>query len=272
MSDSLTIAMIRDVFWEADGARRLWSRLVRAREDGAGLAVLPELPLNAWCPARREPRDEDAEPAEGERHRALAEAARASGVAVLGGAIVRGADGRRRNTALLFDAEGTCVGRYEKLHLPDEPGFWETCHYEPADTPPAVVEACGFRLGIQLCSDVNRPAGSHLLGALGAEAILAPRATEGATFDRWRLMLRANAMASATYVLSVTRPAPEDGVPLGGPSIAIGPDGEVLLETYAEVATVTLHRAALQRARRDYPGYLPVRADLYAKGWASVTP
>lgn len=267
----LTVALIRDVF--SDGSGRLQARLREARDRGAALVVLPELPLNDWCPAHRGVRDEDAEDEGGPRQQALAEAARGAGIAVLGGAIVRDGQGRRHNTALLYDAAGACLAAYRKLHLPDEPGFWEADHYAPGDEPPRVVALDGFPLGIQLCSDVNRPEGSHLLGALGAEAILAPRATEAGTFERWRLMLRANAIASCAYVLSVTRPAPEHGVPLGGPSIAIDPNGTVLVETEDAIATVTLARAAVAEARRAYPGYLAVRSDIYAAAWtAAATP
>jgi predicted amidohydrolase len=125
-------------------------------------------------------------------------------------------------------------------------------------------------VGVQVCSDVNRPEGSHLLGALGAEAILAPRATESRTWPRWRLVLQANALTTAAYVLSVNRPGPEDGVPIGGPSVVVAPDGEVLLETTDPVAVATLERDVVRRARAEYPGYMPVRAGLYAAGWAAA--
>lgn len=265
----LTVALVRDVFPSATTG--LTARLREARGRGASLAMLPEMPLNEWCPALPEPRDQDAEAPDGPRHRAMADAARDAGIALLGGVILRDGQGRRRNRSLLFDESGACVATYEKLHLPDEPGFWETRHYEPATDPPRVASLHGFPLGIQVCSDVNRPQGTHLLAAMGAEAILAPRATEAGTFDRWRLMLRANAMAACAYVLSVPRPTPEHDVPLGGPSIAIDPNGTVLLETEDAVAVVTLDRAVVARARKAYPGYLAVRADVYAAGWAAAS-
>jgi len=68
-------------------------------------------------------------------------------------------------------------------------------------------------------------------------------------------------------VLSVTRPRPEHGVPLGGPSFVAGPDGEVLLETDDPLAIVTLERDAVLQARQGYPGYLAVRPELYAAAW-----
>jgi predicted amidohydrolase len=273
MTDAaLKVALVRDVFVGPGAARRLEERLAEARAAGAELALLPELPLNAWCGALRQPRDEDAEPAGGSRHQSMAAAARAAGIGLIGGAIVRDGSGQRFNTALVFDREGRLVSSYRKLHLPEEEGFWETSHYEPGSAPPEVVESFGLPIGIEICSDVNRPELAHALAGAGAFAIFAPRATEAATFDRWRLVLRATALTCAAWVLSVPRPAPEDGVPLGGPSIAISPDGEVLVESTERLSTVTLERAAVERARRGYPGYLAVRSDVYARAWQGVPP
>lgn len=271
MADTLTVALISDVFFSAHGEQRLRARLAEARALGAELAVLPELPLNPWAPATAVARDDDAEPPDGVRSRVQAAAAAEAGIGVVGGAIVRDpASGRRHNTALVFDGAGKLVARYRKIHLPDEEGFREPCHYEPGDRAADVIGDFALPIGIQLCSDINRPEGSHVLGAGGAAAILNPRATEADTFERWKLVFRANALTSATYVLSVNRPAPEQGVPLGGPSVAVGPDGEVLVESTDPVVAVSLQRAAIEAARARYPGYLAIRSDVYAESWSRL--
>jgi N-carbamoylputrescine amidase len=267
----LTVALISEVFWEADGAVRLKERLAEVAGRGADLAVLPELPLNAWRPSTKEARDEDAEGMDGERARAQAEAAAEARIGLVGGIIHRDPEsGRRTSRALILDAGGTVVATYEKLHLPEEPGFWETSHYEPGAEPPRAIDAFGVPFGVQLCSDINRPEGCHLLGALGAMAVLAPRATEERTYQRWKPVFRANAQTSCAYVLSVNRPHPEDGVLIGGPTVAYDPNGELLAETTDQVALVTIDAAVVTRARTDYPGYLPVRARLYADAWAEI--
>lgn len=271
MGSTLAVALISDVFFTADGPARLRARLGEARAQGAELAVLPEIPLNPWSPATPNARDEDAEEPGGRRHQELSQAARETGVGVIGGAIVRDPEsGIRYNTALVFDKAGTLVAKYRKVHLPDEAGFHEPSHYAPGLAPPAVIDRFGLRIGLQICSDINRPQGCHLLGAMGAEAIIAPRATERATWDRWKTVIVANAMTSCTYVLSVNRPAPEQGVPLGGPSIAVHPHGDVLLETTDPVAIVTLERSAVEDSRARYPGYLKVDARLYAEAWNRI--
>jgi N-carbamoylputrescine amidase len=268
---TLTIALISDTFYDHDAPARLEARLAEARARGATLALLPEIPLNPWSPATTTARTDDAEPPFGERHHTLGAAARATGVAVVGGAIVIDPEtGRRHNTALVFDGSGAHVASYRKMVLPEEEGFWETSHYEPGDALSPVLTQFGLGLGLQICSDMNRPEGAHLLGAQGAEVIVNPRATEAATFARWRTVLMASALTSCTYVLSVNRPREEQGVALGGPSFAVAPTGEVLCETLDPVAVVTLDRAVVAHARTRYPGYLATRADLYARAWAGL--
>jgi N-carbamoylputrescine amidase len=266
----LTVALISEVFWEADGPQRLKELLAEVAERGADLAVLPEIPLNPWRPSTKEAKPDDAEPMDGPRATAQREAAAEAGIGLIGGIIHRDEAGRRTSRALVIDAGGEVRATYEKLHLPEEPGFWETSHYEPGTEAPKRIDAFGLPIGVQLCSDNNRPQGVHLLGAQGAMAMINPRATEEKTYQRWKTVFRANALTSCLYVLSVNRPYPEDGVLIGGPSVAFDPNGELLLETTDAVTLVTLDAKVVTDARRAYPGYLPVRARLYADAWDEV--
>jgi N-carbamoylputrescine amidase len=267
----MKVALVTEVFIGEGAPHRLRRVVRRAGDAGAGLVVLPELALDPWFPATPDTNARDAEPPGGPRHRLLASVAREEGVGIVGGAVVvEPGTGRRFSTALVFDAAGAVAGSYRKMHLPNEDGFWEAAHYEPGEDPPSVIEAFGVPIGIQLCSDINRPEGSHVLGALGAEAILAPRGTPAATYERWKLVLRANAVTSCAYVLSTNRPGPERGVGIGGPSVAIAPDGQVLVETTDPLSFVTLDRAVVARARAEYPGYLTIRSDVYARAWRAA--
>ena len=267
-AESLTVALITDVFPTRDDEQRLLTSLREAKARGAQLAVLPELPLNRWVPASQVPSDADAEPPHGPRESAMAVAARATGLALLGGAIVRDPEnGRRHNTAVLFDSNGQELLRYRKIHLPDEEGYWETHHYAPGGKLARPVRVDGFGVGVQVCSDANRPQGCNALAAMGAEAILLPRATPAETYARWRLVLRANAVTSCAYVVSVNRPGTRSQGVIGGSSMVAGPAGDVLIETTDPVATVTLERSVLARARKNYPGYLDVRPKVYERAW-----
>jgi len=270
----LPVALVTEEFHEDREGELLRARLREAREAGARLAILPELPLDPWVPAGKESRDEDAEGPVGRRHQLQSDAARDAGIAVLGGAIVRDPDSDRRfNTALLYDAEGEQIFHYRKVHIPEEEGFWETSHYSPGTDPPRVIEVAGeggpVKLGVQICSDINRPQGASLLGALGVDVIAVPRATPTASYARWLLVMRAAAITTPAYVVSVNRTG-GDGTPIGGPSVTIAPDGTVLLESEDPVATVTLPMEAVDAARDAYPGYLSRRARVYAEGWKRI--
>jgi predicted amidohydrolase len=264
----LGVALVTEVFFDDPDGARLREHLEEAKRSGADVALLPELPLNEWSPYSKVARDEDAEQVDGPRQRRMAEAAARVGVAVVGGAIVVESEtGRRHNTAVVYAADGTCLARYRKVHLPEEEGYWETSHYEPGARVPETFDGLGLRAGLQICSDVNRPEGFQLLAAQGAEVVFAPRATPPETYDRWRTVLRADAVTSGTYVVSANRPRPEHGASIGGPSLAIDPNGEVLLETTDPVRVVVLERSVVADAAREYPGYLKRFPELYADGW-----
>jgi N-carbamoylputrescine amidase len=264
----LKVALIADTFFCRRAAERLRQRMSEAKCQGAKLAILPEIPLQQWAPATKHPCDEDAEPLGGSRCQMLSAIAKEFEMHLIGGAIIK-SQGRRYNTTLVYNDEGILVDTYRKMHLPAEPGFWEGDHYEVGDAPPHIIQSL-VPLGIQTCSDINRPEGSHMLGAMGAELIACPRANEAKHFDAWRPVFQANARCSSAYVVSVNRPVLENGVEFGGPSIVVDPSGCVMLESTAPVCTFELDRAAVERARQDYPGYLSVRAGCYSTGWAAI--
>lgn len=268
---SLEIAVMTEVFVNDTDGSRLAHRLFEARRRGAELAVLPELPLDPWVPRRKTPDPDDAETAGGRRHRIMAAAARHVGIALLGGAIVHDPQsGKRHNTALLFDSSGTLVAAYSKVHLPFEEGFWEAAHYEPGGDDPRVITELGLPMGIQICSDANRPSGCQLLAAQGAAVIFVPRATPEASWERWRLVLRADAVTSGAWVVTANRPAEGDPSLIGGPSAVIAPDGSVVRESSDAILTATIDAAAVVRARRSYPGYLEYHPEVHARGWSAL--
>lgn len=267
---AMRVAMITEVFFDDPDGAQLTSILSEAAARGADIAVLPELPLNGWAPYSKESKPEDAESVGGWRQERMAASARAAGICLVGGAIVTDENGDRHNTAIVYDASGEVLSRYRKVHLPEEEGYWETSHYIPGAAIPRVVPGLPLRAGLQICSDVNRPQGFQLLAAQGAEVIFAPRATPPETYDRWRIILRANAVMSGAYLISVNRPRPEHGTSIGGPSIAIDPDGTVLEETSEPISIVEISRQVVEEAAGQYPGYLERFPTLYEKGWREV--
>jgi predicted amidohydrolase len=270
-SSSLRVALLSECFFGEGAESRLGDRLAEAKRRGAELVLLPELPLQEWRPWTKEPRDHDAEEPGGPRETMLRRVCRDVGIGAVGGVIRRDpASGRRESRVLLVDERGALLATYGKIHLPEEEGFWETSHYEPSRDAPVPVEYRGFPVGFQICSDCNRPQGTPPLGAQGALAVLSPRATEKATWERWRVVLRANAITSACYFLSVNRPAPEFEVLMGGPSLAVDPRGEILIETLEPLAVITLERARVEECRTLYPGYLARFPEMYSAAWRRI--
>lgn len=264
------VALVSEVFFDGSGAARLEARLREAKDRGCSLAVLPELPLNPWSAATASPRDDDAESIDGARSTLQRDLAGTVGIGLVGGAIIVGDDGVRRNTALVIGSDGSLLGTYAKCHIPAEPGFRESDHYEPGVDYAVPIDGLGVPLGVQICSDANRPQGTQALAALGAELVVVPRASELETWHRWEPVLRASALTSCCYVASVNRPAPEQGILLGGPSFAVGPDGEVLLETTEPIGVFEVDHGARSRFKREYPGYIAVREALYEAAWRRV--
>ena len=264
----LTVALLREVFARQGDNEQFRAQLKEANRRGADLAILPELPYNAWSPATRQLNKDDAEGPAGWRETMQSEAARAAQISVLGG-VIQQVGNNRFNRAIMSDRSGETIARYDKVHLPDEEGFREPCHYAPGLKPPVPFKHLGVRFGIQICSDANRPVGSHLLAAQGAQVILAPRASSPASWPQWRLAYQSIALTCGVWVISVGRPSPEFGVQIGGPALIVDPKGSVVVETVDSLSIHTIDAAESDRARDDYPGYLEWPADLYATGWKS---
>ncbi len=230
-------------------------------ERGADLVVLPELPFQPWYPAQRK----SSELVVSEPCSRQAELAAQAGLAVLGGGLSGG-----QNVACLWDSKGQRQLSYAKMHRPQEPGFWECDYFEPGQYPPKVCDALGFPLGVQLCSDIQRPFGASFLQAQGCGAILLPRATEVGTYEHWKLVIRATARMHATYVATVNRPQPEGGVPLGGPSLLVDPHGRVVAEGTEDELWCDLKVSQVVEARAGYPGYLESPLQVYADSWGKL--
>ncbi|MDE2835590.1 MAG: carbon-nitrogen hydrolase family protein [Bacteroidota bacterium] len=264
----LKVALVREVFTGGDASGTLELRLARAKEQGAELAVLPELPYNVWSPATTRLRSSDAESPGGWREEMQNLAAGKTGMALLGG-VIQQVDNRRFNRAILSDSSGRTVARYDKVHLPDEEGFREPCHYEPGRNPPSVIELMGARFGIQICSDANRLAGSQYLAAQGVQVILAPPCEQPGQLAQMVPCIPSHGLDLCAWLISVGRPKAEFGVPIGGPALVVDPMGRVVAESKDPLIIVTLDVALADAARQEYPGYLAWPADLYADGWAA---
>jgi len=272
MPDStFRVALLSEVFLGDGAADRLVARLTEARGRGAELAVLPEIPLNPGRPRPPFP-GRGCRAAGGAAARALSQAARQRGSRSWAGpssarsrrgrpgSAQRGAPVRRlRGARGVLREAPTCPTRTGSASPPLRAG----------SAPPSVLHLAGVPVGIQICSDSNRPEGSHLLGAQGPRSSsrrAPPRPRPGALEAR---PPRQRHDQRHLHRLGQP-PAPEFGVALGGPSVAIAPDGEVLLETTAPLAVVELDRGAIAAARKRYPRLHGGPRRPYGQAWNAI--
>ena len=109
-----------------------------------------------------------------------------------------------------------------------------------------------------------------MLAAQGCECILNPRATERGLLDLWKTVWRANSITTGCWLLSPNRPRPEPGTPLGGPAVAVAPNGEICTESDEKVVMVEVDPDRVASARAVYPGYLAIPSSTYAAAWKGI--
>ena len=250
---------------------------------GAALVCLPELFRSPYFCQREDAACFDlAEEIPGPTTLALSEAARRHGVVIVASLFERRAPGLAHNTAAVIDADGSLAGIYRKMHIPDDPGYYEKFYFTPGDLGFGAVDTRAGRIGVLVCWDQWFPEAARLTALAGAELILYPTAigwhpaeknTEGAAQrDAWRIVQRGHAIANGVYVAAVNRVGherPEPGAPgieFWGTSFCCDPQGVVLAEAGTdaeETLVVEIDRARLEQVRRNWPFLRDRRIDAY---------
>jgi len=250
---------------------------------GAALVCLPELFRTPYFCQREDAALFDlAEPVPGPTTSAISDAARRHGVVVVASLFERRAPGIAHNTAAIIDADGSLAGVYRKMHIPDDPGYYEKYYFTPGDLGFRVIDTRAGRIGVLICWDQWFPEAARLMALAGAEVILYPTAigwhpaekqVEGeAQRDAWRTVQRGHAIANGVYVAAVNRvgferPDPSSaGLEFWGTSFCADPQGVVLAEAGTEreeVLVVDIHRSRLEEVRRNWPFLRDRRIDAY---------
>jgi len=250
---------------------------------GAGLVLLPELHRSRYFCQTAETRLFDlAEPIPGPTSRQLAALAEELRVVIVGSIFEHRGLGLYHNTALVFERDGRMVGRYRKMHIPDDPGYYEKFYFTPGDTGFHPIDTSVGRLGVLVCWDQWFPEAARLMTLAGAEVLLYPTAigwdprdeAEEQTRQReaWWTVQRGHAVANGVFVAACNRvglePDPSgssEGAQFWGSSFVAGPQGEWLWQAGAEeaVAVVDLPRARLEAVRRIWPFLRDRRIDAY---------
>jgi N-carbamoylputrescine amidase len=258
-------------------------KIREAATQGAQVVCLPELFRSPYfCQIEDAANFALAERIPGPSTEAIGAVARQAGVIVIATLFERRAPGLYHNTAAVIGANGELVGLYRKMHIPDDPGYYEKFYFTPGDLGFCAFETFLGRLGILICWDQWYPEAARLIAMAGADIIFYPtaigwhpqeKAANGAAQrDAWRTVQRGHAIANGLYVAAVNRvghetPAGPPGLEFWGTSFFADPFGVVLAEAPVdreETLIATVDPARIEEVRQGWPFLRDRRIDAYA--------
>jgi N-carbamoylputrescine amidase len=255
----------------------------QAAKRGAQIICLQELFRSQYFCQKQDANTFDlAEPIPGPSTEALSAAARQHQVVIVGSLFERRDAGVYHNTAIVLDADGSLLGTYRKMHIPDDPLYYEKYYFTPGDQGYRCFDTRYGRIGALVCWDQWYPEGARLTALQGAKVLFYPTAigwhpAEKAQYgvaqhDAWRTMQRAHAIANGVYVAAVNRVGhegpQEGGLEFWGRSFVSDPFGVVLSEASSyeeEVLVVECDLAHLESVRRNWPFLRDRRIDSYGQ-------
>ncbi|AER56723.1 amidohydrolase [Pseudoxanthomonas spadix BD-a59] len=259
-------------------------RVAEAARRGARLVLLQELHNGAYFCQHESVQEFDlAEPIPGPSTQRLAALARQHKVVLVSSLFERRAAGLYHNTAVVFDADGSIAGKYRKMHIPDDPGFYEKFYFTPGDLGFTPIDTSVGRLGVLVCWDQWYPEGARLMALAGADLLLYPTAIgwdpddaqdeRNRQRDAWVLSHRGHAVANGLPVLSCNRvghePSPlgAAGIDFWGNSHVLGPQGEFLAQAGGgpEILSVEVDLQRSEHVRRIWPFLRDRRIDAYGE-------
>ncbi len=260
----------------AANLERTTALIRRAAEEGAQVVCTQELFLSPYfCQVESDEHFQLAEPIPGPTTEALGELAYELGVVIVASLFEKRAPGLFHNTAVVLDADGSLVGRYRKMHIPDDPRFYEKFYFTPGDLGFQVFDTQFGRLGVLICWDQWYPEAARLTALAGAEVLIYPTAIgtwqgelelAGAQHDAWRTVQRSHAITNGVFVAAINRIGKEDELEFWGRSFVAAPDGSVLAEANGDeaVMVVACDRSQIDTAREGWPFLRDRRIDAYA--------
>ncbi|GAB3333651.1 carbon-nitrogen hydrolase [Marilutibacter aestuarii] len=257
-------------------------RVAEAARSGARLVLLQELHNGPYfCQHESVDEFDLAERIPGPSTERLGALARAHGVVLVSSLFEKRAAGLYHNTAVVYETDGRIAGKYRKMHIPDDPGFYEKFYFTPGDLGFEPIDTSVGRLGVLVCWDQWYPEGARLMALAGAELLLYPTAIgwdpddaqdeKNRQRDAWVLSHRGHAVANGLPVLSCNRvgheasPLAASGIDFWGNSHVLGPQGEFLAETGTD-PTILMAEVDMQRSehvRRIWPFLRDRRIDAY---------
>lgn len=288
MRKTLRVGFIQQPCGAADTSVNLSASIRGIRSaaaQGAELVLLPELHLGPYfCQIEHCEYFDQAEPVPGPTTDILGQLAKELGIVLVGSLFERRAPGLYHNTAVVLEKDGTLAGKYRKMHIPDDPGFYEKFYFTPGDIGFRPIETSAGKLGVLVCWDQWYPEAARLMALAGADLLLYPTAIgwnpddsdeeKQRQLQAWITIQRAHAVANGLPVISCNRvgheadpSAQSRGIEFWGNSFAAGPQGEMLCQGgdgEEQVLVVDLDRLRSENVRRIWPFLRDRRIDEYA--------
>lgn len=246
----------------------------KAAQQGAELVVLQELHNSLYfCQTEDTTLFDLAEPIPGPSTELYGQLAKELGVVIVTSLFERRAPGLYHNTAVVLEKDGSIAGRYRKMHIPDDPAYYEKFYFTPGDLGFHPIQTSVGRLGVQVCWDQWYPEGARLMALQGAELLIYPTAIGYESSDTpeeqqrqreaWMTVQRGHAVANGIPVIAVNRTGHEpdpsgqtNGIQFWGSSFVAGPQGEILYqapehEDIVQVIDIDMKRS--ENVRRWWP-------------------
>jgi N-carbamoylputrescine amidase len=253
----------------------------RAARQGAQIICTQELFCSQYfCQSEDHRNFQLAEPIPGPSTEAFQSFAKARQVVVIASLFERRAAGLYHNTAVIIDADGALLGRYRKMHIPDDPLYYEKFYFTPGDLGFRAWQTRYGKIGVLICWDQWYPEAARLTAMQGAQILFYPtaigwhpaekRELGARQHDAWETIQRAHAIANGCYVAVPNRVGHEtlsgDGIEFWGQSFVAGPSGEMLAKAGAEkeeVLVVPLDLSKVDATRTQWPFLRDRRIDAY---------
>ena len=253
-------------------------------EMGAQLVVLQELHNSVYfCQTENASLCDLAEPVPGPSTEKFGALARELGIVLVLSLFERRTAGIYHNTAVVLEKDGSIAGKYRKMHIPDDPGYYEKFYFTPGDLGFMPVETSVGTIGVLVCWDQWYPEAARIMALNGAQLLVYPTAIGGVATDpaeeqeiqrnAWQLVQRGHSVANGLPVITVNRTGHEDdpsgvtpGLDFWGTSFATGPHGEILAQFGKDEEGVKVVEVDMDRTeyvRRGWPFFRDRRIDAY---------
>ena len=268
----------------AANIEKLKNNIRQAASMGAELVVLQELHNGLYfCQTEDTSLFDQAEPVPGPSTETFGLLAKELGIVLVLSLFERRAPGLYHNIAVVLEKDGTIAGRYRKMHIPDDPAYYEKFYFTPGDLGFEPIDTSVGRLGVLVCWDQWFPEAARLMAMRGAEMLIYPTAIGWESSDTeeektrqlnaWQIVQRGHAVANGLPVITVNRvghePDPSGqtkGILFWGNSFVAGPQGELLAELpkdKEEVRVVDVDKSRTEAVRRWWPYFRDRRIDAY---------